>query len=141
MAESPTTAEDEGSEVQRKPAADEAFCTSCGEIIKAEAEVCPECGVRQKDAESSSGDYSDGSLPKQEAYELRKVAQKDVTMAMLLGLLISPLGYVYVGENLWALINFVTLNYLLFGIIIVPFHSRKMIKDARSELEANGAEW
>jgi TM2 domain-containing membrane protein YozV len=32
----------------REKAADEAFCSSCGEIIKKEAEICPECGVRQK---------------------------------------------------------------------------------------------
>jgi TM2 domain-containing membrane protein YozV len=32
----------------REKAADEAFCASCGEIIKKEAEICPKCGVRQK---------------------------------------------------------------------------------------------
>jgi len=32
----------------RQKAADEAFCTACGEIIKKEAEICPKCGVRQK---------------------------------------------------------------------------------------------
>lgn len=34
-------------------AADEKFCSSCGESIKKDAEVCPECGVRQEDATSS----------------------------------------------------------------------------------------
>ncbi|QLD89210.1 TM2 domain-containing protein [Natronomonas salina] len=29
---------------------DEKFCHSCGAIIKKEAEICPECGVRQKPA-------------------------------------------------------------------------------------------
>lgn len=33
---------------------DECFCSSCGEIIKKEAEICPKCGVRQKAAKSSS---------------------------------------------------------------------------------------
>jgi len=28
--------------------ADEKFCSSCGEVIKKEAELCPHCGVRQK---------------------------------------------------------------------------------------------
>ena len=28
-------------------AADEKFCGDCGAIIKAKAEVCPKCGVRQ----------------------------------------------------------------------------------------------
>jgi TM2 domain-containing membrane protein YozV len=32
----------------REKAADEAFCTSCGAIIKKDAEICPKCGVRQK---------------------------------------------------------------------------------------------
>lgn len=27
--------------------ADEKFCTECGAIIKAKAEICPKCGVRQ----------------------------------------------------------------------------------------------
>ena len=27
---------------------DEVFCSSCGKIIKKEAEICPLCGVRQK---------------------------------------------------------------------------------------------
>ncbi|NTU57371.1 MAG: TM2 domain-containing protein [Chlorobiaceae bacterium] len=26
---------------------DEKFCTECGEIIRAKAEICPKCGVRQ----------------------------------------------------------------------------------------------
>jgi TM2 domain-containing membrane protein YozV len=30
--------------------ADESFCQSCGAIIKKEAEICPKCGVRQKNA-------------------------------------------------------------------------------------------
>jgi TM2 domain-containing membrane protein YozV len=29
-------------------ASDEAFCSSCGAIIKKEAEICPKCGVRQR---------------------------------------------------------------------------------------------
>jgi len=37
----------------REKAADECFCSSCGAIIKKEAEICPKCGVRQK---GSSGD-------------------------------------------------------------------------------------
>jgi TM2 domain-containing membrane protein YozV len=32
----------------QEKAADEAFCTSCGAIIKKDAEICPKCGVRQK---------------------------------------------------------------------------------------------
>jgi len=31
-----------------KPASDEQYCSSCGNIIKKRAEICPGCGVRQK---------------------------------------------------------------------------------------------
>lgn len=34
----------------RTPAPDECYCTSCGDIIKEEAELCPNCGVRQTPA-------------------------------------------------------------------------------------------
>lgn len=33
---------------------DEIFCSSCGEIIKEKAEICPNCGVRNKESSSSS---------------------------------------------------------------------------------------
>jgi len=32
---------------------DEMYCRSCGEIIKKEAEICPECGVRNESAQST----------------------------------------------------------------------------------------
>ena len=38
----------------REKAADEAFCSSCGVIIKKEAEICPKCGVRQRKAAAFS---------------------------------------------------------------------------------------
>jgi TM2 domain-containing membrane protein YozV len=38
--------------------ADEAFCSSCGAIIKKEAEICPKCGVRQKVAVDPTKDRS-----------------------------------------------------------------------------------
>jgi predicted RNA-binding Zn-ribbon protein involved in translation (DUF1610 family) len=41
------------SDNQRKEA-DECFCSSCGAVIKREAEICPKCGVRQKKSSSIS---------------------------------------------------------------------------------------
>ena len=35
---------------------DEAFCRDCGAVISAKAEICPECGVRQRDPPKSSVD-------------------------------------------------------------------------------------
>lgn len=45
-----TTDEKTGPE---QPDPDEEFCTSCGQIVKKEAEICPECGVRHKQSSSS----------------------------------------------------------------------------------------
>ena len=42
----------------REKAIDEAFCSSCGAIIKKEAEICVKCGVRQR---KQSGGISDAS--------------------------------------------------------------------------------
>jgi TM2 domain-containing membrane protein YozV len=39
---------DSASPERPTPGADESYCSSCGEIIKKEAEICPECGVRQR---------------------------------------------------------------------------------------------
>lgn len=38
----------------KKKNADESFCSSCGEVIKKEAEICPKCGVRQRNNSSLS---------------------------------------------------------------------------------------
>lgn len=122
---------------------DEVYCTSCGEVIKEEAEICPHCGVRQKGGNGrstvqSTGQSRSGTIPDRRQYELEKIASKDTTMAILLGIFISPLGYGYVGKWWWALLNFVTLNYALLGFIIVPIHVWKMMKDSREELRMAG---
>lgn len=39
----------------KKLASDEIYCTSCGEPIKKEAEICPNCGVKNKSKSSNSG--------------------------------------------------------------------------------------
>ena len=35
---------------QRSKGADEKFCSDCGGTIKAKAEICPKCGIRQSAA-------------------------------------------------------------------------------------------
>ena len=40
--------EDDPERATRFKGADEKFCASCGEAIKIRAEICPNCGVRQK---------------------------------------------------------------------------------------------
>ena len=41
---------------KRAPGPGEVYCRDCGEVISAQAELCPECGVRQRDPPSSSLD-------------------------------------------------------------------------------------
>lgn len=41
--------------VQRVKGTDEKFCTDCGQAIKAKAEICPKCGVRQLAAPTAFG--------------------------------------------------------------------------------------
>jgi len=79
------------------PGADEQYCSSCGEVIKKEAEICPECGVRQ-----SSGTGSSGS--------------KDRTTAAILALLLGGIGAhkFYLGNNTLGII------YLCFSWTLIP---------------------
>lgn len=132
-----TDKQSDDSDEPRELGADEVFCTSCGGVIKEEAEVCPDCGVRQqKQNEGSSTPLPDGRV-----YELQKVAQKSPGVAVALGLLLTPASYWYVGKTGLALVNFLTFNYLLLGFIIVPVHSYKIIEDARDELNRHGEGW
>lgn len=131
---------EETEEETQEPGADEVFCSSCGEVIKEEAEMCPECGVRQGGVDDGEATGS-GELPDSRVYELQKVARKSPGVAVLLGFLLSPAGYWYVGRTGLAAVNLLTFNYLLLGLIIVPFHSYKIIKDAREELEIHGESW
>lgn len=41
---------------------DEVFCRDCGELISAKAEICPNCGVRQRDPPASGLDRAVESL-------------------------------------------------------------------------------
>lgn len=115
---------------------DEAFCTSCGTVIKKEAEICPECGTRQQESSKTTA----AQIPDQRQYELEKITNKSTGVAITLGILLSPLGYIYLGK--WGLgaINFLTLNYLLLGPIIVPIHCYKIMNDAEDELKRAGVE-
>jgi hypothetical protein len=118
--------------------ADEAYCTSCGEVIKEEAEICPECGVRQV---SDQDQNSDAPIPESQLYDLKQLARKDKATVAVVGFLLSPAGYIMVGKNILAVLNFITFNYFLLGFIIVPLHTTKIINDARKELESYGESW
>lgn len=138
---------------------DEAYCISCGELIKEEAEICPHCGVRQQASatvEKTANGTTAGSaeitmntttgtgertIPEYRLYELQKVARKNITTVMVVSLLLTPAGYWMVGKKWLAVINLLTLNYFLLGFVIVPFHTRSIIKNSRKRLERSGHGW
>lgn len=123
---------------------DEAYCTSCGEVIKQEAEICPNCGVRQfaKDSEEEPAvENPTRSIPDSRVYDLQKIARKSPGVAVALGILLTPAAYWYVDRTGLAIINLLTFNYLLLGFIIVPIHSYMIIEEAKEELGRNGETW
>jgi hypothetical protein len=141
--------EEESDQEQSKdtPGPDEMYCMDCGAIIKERAEICPECGVAQGDSgvveqqpAQTQQPQSGPGLTDRRQYELEKVASKDKTTVLLASLLISPLGYWMIGKRALAVVNLLTFNFLLMGIIIVPIHCWTIISNAEEELRKTGVE-
>jgi hypothetical protein len=120
----------------------EKFCSSCGSTIREEAEICPNCGVRQWQRPARNPAY-----------------QKDSTTAMLLNGLMGfvacmGIGYFYAGSPVMA-IAFLLFGWLLtilfwltiwffgLGLIFIPiyvalwifstFHVKSMIERENAE--------
>lgn len=76
---------------------DEQFCSSCGEVIKKEAEICPECGVSQTESTDTS-------------------AGPDRTTAALLAIFLGGLGVhkFYMGDTGMGIL------YLVFCWTFIP---------------------
>jgi hypothetical protein len=134
--------EEPAGQQQSEPGPNEVYCIECGSIIKERAELCPECGVRQpvpnaqQPARQPQGGQAATSGPSQQRInELQNIAETDGGTAMIVGFLLTPVAYVLVGKYGLALVNLLTFNYFLLGPIIVPFHVRNIIRDAREELE------
>lgn len=138
-------------EADRSPGADEVYCTSCGSIIKEQAEICPECGVRQAAVGAGGADGAASNEPARRTdseydisdgrrRELETLANKDVTGVLLVGFLLSPVAYLMVGRVGLAVLNFLTFNYFLLGPIVVPVHCHKLVTDAEQELREAGVE-
>lgn len=70
--------------------------------------------------------------------ELRTLADRSPYVAVFLGLFVPPIAYVYIGKYRLAALNFITMNYFMLGLVIVPLQTRNTIVDARRELIAAG---
>lgn len=73
--------------------------------------------------------------------QAQAIADKSTPVAILLALVLSPAAYYYVGRTKLAVINLLTLNYLLLGIVVVPIHVYKIISDARAERGGQTEDW
>jgi TM2 domain-containing membrane protein YozV len=85
---------------------DKVYCFSCGEVIKAEAEICPACGVRQKI---------------KPLYQMKTNVQpmKNPGIAAVASFFFAGLGQIYNGEIGKGLILILVQTMNLFLMILV----------------------
>ena len=97
--------------VRQQEARKTKYCTNCASQIDQNAEICPDCGVRQ---------------PGSATYQQPVHQQKNPELAAVLSLIFVGLGQVYNGEIVKGLILFVVgaiagVTILIgIGIILVP---------------------
>lgn len=86
-----------------EPADDEVYCRDCGAIIKERAEICPECGIRQREPETSN------------------TVTKDSGLAAIISFFVPGGGQIYngqIGKGLVMLVAFVFLAITVVGLVI-----------------------
>ena len=98
------SADDSSETAEEAPGIDEAYCRNCGEVIDAQAEICPECGVRQRSPDTGSGN--------------------DAGIAAVASLIIPGAGQIYLG-HLGRGLGFIVASFVagLFSVFLVgiPF--------------------
>jgi hypothetical protein len=105
----------------RQKGADEAFCSSCGAVIKKEAEICPKCGVRQHAAPAQGMYLGGGGNDKYPP----GYAPKSWAVTLVLVILLGGIGVhrFYVGKIGTGILMLLTLGGLgiwwLIDLIIV----------------------
>jgi len=90
----------------RAKTAEEKYCHECGEIIRAKAEICPKCGVRQPV----------GAGPATAKIGLQFPSGRNRSVAIVLALFLGGLGVhkFYLGKNLHGFF------YLAFCWTFIP---------------------
>lgn len=91
--------EDEESVEKEEPGENEVYCRSCGEIILEEAEICPECGVRQKPPQN-------------------KATNSDPGIAAIASALLPGLGQMYNGQIAKGIILLIAYSFSAMLIFI-----------------------
>jgi predicted RNA-binding Zn-ribbon protein involved in translation (DUF1610 family) len=99
----------------RQKGADERFCSSCGAVIKKEAEICPKCGVRQIAAPSQGMYLGSGNANYPPGY-----VPKSWTVALVLEVFLGVIGVhrFYVGKIGTGILMLLTFGGLGFWWLI-----------------------
>ncbi len=89
----------------RSKGPDEKFCSDCGALIRARAELCPQCGCRQAPAPDAAG-LASNDAPN----------GKNQLAAALLAIFLGAIGVhkFYLGQIGWGIV------YLLFCWTFIP---------------------
>lgn len=85
----------------------EKFCHECGEAIRAKAEICPKCGVRQPIV---------GGMQRESQGVLASGSPRTKSTATILALLLGGVGAhkFYTGKLVWGIV------YLVFILTFIP---------------------
>ena len=95
---------------------DELYCSSCGVIIKKEAEICPKCGVRQK---HKNDDFD------------KPAGRRKYLVALLLSIFVGTLGIdrFYMGLIGTGILKLLTLGgcgiWYVIDIILIATNTLK----------------
>ncbi|WP_228842297.1 zinc ribbon domain-containing protein [Halococcus agarilyticus] len=117
----------DGATTKQPLGSDEVYCWSCGVPIKSAAEICPECGVRQRPPPSTSQEKSPG-------------------LAALASAVWTGAGQIYNGEigkgiGLMVLMFFSVLAmFVLIGLLTTPLIWGYSIYDAYRTAERTNQE-
>lgn len=110
-------------EGQEQPGVGEKYCKSCGEIIDKEAEICPECGVRQREpGKNVNVEVNNQNNNVQSTGQMPVQGSKSKVFAAILAIFLGGFGihkfYLgQVGQGLLYLIFFWTFIPALLALI------------------------
>jgi len=129
----------------QKSAADTVYCRDCGSLISARAEICPECGVRQRDPPSSiQSEASKLGEKYTDQYPLWVWVISVVFAAITFPFgLVIPAYFYYMaekgaGENQSTAQMVIVILFGILGIAGVEIHKRLSEKDRKHALYAVG---
>lgn len=84
-------------------------------------------------------DTVDSPRQSQRQRELAAIANTSKPQAGLAAFVFGPIGYALLGKWALAFLCLVTFNWFLTGFLTAPLHVRRIIDQARADLDADAA--